>query len=65
MNDIINSRRTAITELNSILWDRDVTPKRKTHIYHAIVKSTITYAAEAGCLKAKTLAKVNSTEVDL
>ena len=24
--------------LNSILWDRDVTPKTKTHIYHAIVK---------------------------
>jgi len=35
------------------LWDRDVTPKTKTHIYHAIVKSTITYAAETRCLKAK------------
>ena len=43
----------AITKLNSILWDRDVTPKTKTHIYHAIVKSTITYAAETWCLKAK------------
>jgi len=31
-----------ITKLNSILWDRDVTLKTKTHIYHAIVKSTIT-----------------------
>ena len=36
----------AITKLNSIWWDRDVTPKTKTHIYHEIVKSTITYAAE-------------------
>jgi len=33
------------------LWGRDVTPKTKTHIYHAIVKSTITRAAETGCLK--------------
>ena len=27
-------------------------------------KSTITYAAETGCLKAKTVAKLNSTEMD-
>jgi hypothetical protein len=36
----------------------------KTYIYHAIVKSTITYAAETWCLKAKTIAKLNSTEMD-
>ena len=53
-----------MSKLNSILWDRDVTSKRKTHIYHAIVKSTITYAAETWCLKAKTTAKLNSTEMD-
>ena len=46
INDRINRGRVAITKLNSILWDRDVTPKTKTHIYHSIVKSTITYAAE-------------------
>jgi len=34
-----------------ILWDRHVTPKTKTHIYHARVKSTITYVAETGCLR--------------
>jgi hypothetical protein len=34
------------------------------HIYHPIVKSTITYAAETWCLKAKTLEKLNSTEMD-
>ena len=56
--------RAAITKLNSILWDRDVTPKTKTHIYHAIVKSTITYAEETWCLKAKTVAKLNSIEMD-
>jgi hypothetical protein len=41
-----------------------VTPKTKTHIYHAIVKSTITYAAETWCLKAKRVTKLNSTEMD-
>ena len=41
-----------------------MTPKTKTHIYHAIVNSTITYAAETWCLKAKTAAKLNSTEMD-
>ena len=44
--------------------DRDVTPKTKTRIYHAIVKRTITYAAETWCLEAKTVAKLNSTEMD-
>jgi len=43
---IITITRAAITKLKSILWDRDVTTKTKTHIYHEIVKSTITYAAE-------------------
>ena len=38
INDRINRGRAAISKLNSILWDRDVTSKTKTHIYHAIVK---------------------------
>jgi len=64
INDRINTGRTAITKLNSTLWDRDVTPKTKTHVCHAIVKSTITYAAETWCLNARTVAKLNSTEID-
>ena len=64
INDRFNKGRAAISKLNSILWDRDVTSKTKTYIYHAIVKSTITYAAETWCLKAKTVAKLNSTEMD-
>jgi hypothetical protein len=64
INDRINRGRAVITKLNSILWDRDVTPKTKTHTCHAIVKNTITYAAETWCLKAKTVAKPNSTETD-
>jgi hypothetical protein len=63
ISDRINRGRAAITKLNSILWDRDVTHKTKTDIYHAIVKSTITYAAETWCLKAKMVAKLNSTEM--
>jgi len=58
INDRINRGRAAITKLNSILWDRDLTLKTKTHIYHAIVKSTITNAAESWCLKAKMVANV-------
>ena len=41
-----------------------MTSKTKTHINHAVVKSTITYAAETWCLKAKTIIKLNSTEMD-
>jgi len=53
INDRINKGRAALSKLNSILWDRDVTSKTNTHIYYAVVKSTITYAAETWCLKAK------------
>ena len=59
-NDRINRERAAKSKLNGVLWDRDVTSKTKTHIYHAIIKSTITYAAETWCLKAKTVAKLSS-----
>jgi len=61
INDRINRGRASISKLNSISWDCDVTSKTKTHIYHATVKSTITYAAETWCLKAKMTAKLNST----
>jgi hypothetical protein len=37
INDRFNRVRAAITKLNSILLERDVFPKTKTHIYHAIV----------------------------
>jgi hypothetical protein len=64
INGRINRGRAAITKLNDILWDRDVTPNTKIHIYQAIVKSTITYEAETRCLKANTVVKLNSTETD-
>jgi len=64
INHRIKRGQAAATKLNSILWDRDVTPKIKTHIYHEIVKRTITYAAETWCLKSKTVTKLNSTEID-
>ena len=46
------------------MWDRDVTSETKSLIYHAVVKSAITYAAGTWSLKAKTVAKLNSTEID-
>jgi hypothetical protein len=64
INDRINRGQAAITKLNSILWDHDVTHKTKTHIYHAVVKSTITYAAETGCLKAKNGSKTKFHRMD-
>jgi hypothetical protein len=36
-----------------------VTSKTETHIYQATVQSTITDAAESGCLKVKTAGKLN------
>jgi len=38
-------------------------PQHKDSYLSAIVNSTITYAAETWCLKAKTVAKLNSTEM--
>jgi hypothetical protein len=32
INDRINKGRAAISKLNSILWDHDVTSKTKTHL---------------------------------
>jgi hypothetical protein len=46
INERINKGRTDVTKINRILLDSDVTPKTKTHIYRAVVESTITYAAE-------------------
>ena len=37
---------------------------RASHIYNAVDRSTITYAAETWCLKAKMVAKLNSSEMD-
>jgi hypothetical protein len=64
INDRISKGRAAVSKLNSILWDRDVTSETMTNIYHAVLKSTITCAAETWRLKAKTIAKLNSTEMD-
>jgi hypothetical protein len=61
MNDRINRGRVAISKLKNIF----VSPNTKTHMYHAIVKSTFPYAAETWRLNAKTVAKLSSTEMDL
>ena len=56
-----NGNRLWIVRIMLSNWND---PPKKTHIYHAVVKSTITYAAETWCLKAKTIAKLNFTEID-
>ena len=48
-----------ISKLNTVLWDRRMTPLTKIQIYHAFVRSTITYAADAWQLNIKTIAKLN------
>ena len=42
INDRINRGRATVIKLNVIFWDCDVTSQTKTHIYHAIVNSTMT-----------------------
>ncbi|PSN39623.1 hypothetical protein C0J52_13800 [Blattella germanica] len=54
----------ALSKLNNILWDRDITSKTKTNIYNSIVKSTITYGSETWHLKSGAIQKLHSTEMD-
>ena len=42
----INIGRSIILKLNSVLWDRKVTPIILTQIYHVLVKIIITYTAD-------------------
>jgi len=57
MNERINRGRAAISKLNSILWDRDVTLKTKTHIYHAIVKKYNYICSRNMAFKSKNVSK--------
>ena len=50
--------RMSILEMYSEELDRDVTPQTKTHIYHAVVKSSITYATKTWVSEAKTVTKL-------
>ena len=64
INNRINKGQAAISKLNYVLWSQNVTPKIKTQIYRASIKSTITYAADSWQLKTKSITKLNSTEMD-
>ena len=46
INNRISIGRDAIRELNSILWDKRITRKRKILIYNTITKSITTYGSE-------------------
>ncbi|PSN57812.1 hypothetical protein C0J52_04368, partial [Blattella germanica] len=62
INGRINKRRMAISKLNNILWDRDITIKTKTNIYNTVVKSTIIYRSETWHLKSARAHKISRRE---
>ena len=58
INDRINRGRADMSKLNSILWDRDVTSKTNTHIYHAVVKKYNYICSRNMVLKSKIDSKI-------
>jgi hypothetical protein len=63
------TNQISVTALSvrATIWIGEVfssSPKTKAHDCHEIVKSTTTHAAETECLEAKTVAKLNSKEID-
>ncbi|XP_030751599.1 uncharacterized protein LOC115879091 [Sitophilus oryzae] len=56
--------RKAVSILNGILWDKNITIENKKIIYNSIVKSIITYSSEVWPLKEKTERTRKATEMD-
>ncbi|XP_030763000.1 uncharacterized protein LOC115887680 [Sitophilus oryzae] len=56
--------RKAVSMLNGILWDKNITIKKQKRIYNSFVKSIITYSSEVWPLKEKAERTLNATEVD-
>ena len=65
MNNGINKGRAATSKLNSILGDRNMTHQIKAQIYNYLFKSSISYATESWQVNTKTVAQLNSTEMNL
>ena len=51
INERINKGRSAISKLNGVLWDENISSKTKTTIFNTIIRSTMTYGAETWELK--------------
>ena len=50
INERINKDRIAISKLNGVPWDRNISSRTKTKIFNTIVRSTIMYGAETWTL---------------
>jgi len=68
MDTAIDERNTqgrkAISLLNSILWDQNISNNNKHKIYNTIVKSITTYSCEVWSLKERAKKKLTATEMD-
>ena len=56
--------KSAISTLNSILWDKKITKENKSLIFKAIVRSIATYGSEIWQLKYQTISKLLTMEMD-
>ena len=56
--------KSAISALNSILWDKKITKENKSLIFKAIVRSIATYGSETWQLKYQTISKLLTMEMD-
>ncbi|XP_030757464.1 uncharacterized protein LOC115883269 [Sitophilus oryzae] len=56
--------RKAISMLNGVLWDSNISKSNKRHIYSTIVKSIVCYGSEVWQLKDKTVRSLEATEMD-
>ncbi|XP_057670224.1 uncharacterized protein LOC130902259 [Diorhabda carinulata] len=59
-----NQGRQAIRQLNSVLWDKQISKENKHRIYNSIIKSITTYSSEIWPLKEKTVKMLEATEMD-
>lgn len=68
LDDAIRERNTqgrkAITLLNGILWDKNISRENKIRIYNTIVKAIITYSSEVWPMKERTSKMLTATEMD-
>ncbi|XP_056648205.1 uncharacterized protein LOC130452786 [Diorhabda sublineata] len=59
-----NQGRQAIRQLNSVLWDKQISKENKHRIYNSIIKSITTYSSQVWPLKEKTVKMLEATEMD-
>lgn len=64
INIRVTQARKAIKCLNGILWNKNISKKRKFNIYEAIIKSILTYGAETWRLTEKNKRKIEAVEMD-